>query len=235
MESNQSLSKDFIFGVITGVAIMAIIGLFYMSDGESSGNKTAPLGSGSAPTAAAPTPSNPSHGGAAPTAEVEVLEGDHIRGDVNAPITIVEFSDFQCPFCSRFHQTMAEVMANNDNVRWVYKHFPLDSIHPLARKAAEASECAGDQGKFWEYADELFNRQTQISTSLFSSLASDLGLNTGDFDSCLDSGKYADKVEADYQAGLAAGVRGTPGNFINGQALAGAVPYSQIQGIIDSL
>ena len=230
-QNNTPLSKDFIFGVITGVAIMAIAGLFYMSDGSMATKKT---GADDQPTAAAPTANQPT----APTptnVDIEVGDDDHIRGDKNAEITIVEFSDFQCPFCSRFHQTMQEVMANNDNVRWVYKHFPLDSIHPLARKAAEASECAADQGKFWEYADELFARQSQLSATLFETIASDLGLNTGEFNSCLDSGKYADKVEADYQEGLAAGVRGTPGNFINGQSVAGAVPYSQIQSIIDSL
>jgi len=228
------ISKDFIFGAVSGIALMAIIILGYLvlagaapsEKGTTVNNKVA------ANNPTQPTNNQP----AQPTnVDIEVTEDDHIRGPKDAEITIVEFSDFQCPFCNRFHDTMKQVLAENDNVRWVYKHFPLDSIHPLARKAAEASECAADQDKFWEYTDELFARQDTMSDATFESIASDLGLNIGTFSNCLDSGTYADKVESEYQLGLQSGVRGTPGNFINGQAVPGAVPYSQIQGIIDSL
>lgn len=168
--------------------------------------------------------------------DVKVAQGDHIRGNANAPVTIVEFSDFQCPYCSRFHDTMSEVMENYPNeVRWVYKHFPLDSIHPAAREAAEASECAGEQNKFWEYNDELFDNQSKIKSSYFPKAAEVVGLNIKQFNECLDSGKYADKVEEDYQEGIKLGVRGTPGGFINGEEIGGAQPYSVLSEMIDSL
>lgn len=167
---------------------------------------------------------------------INVSENDHIRGNKNAPVTIIEFSDFQCPYCSNFHETMKQVVENYPNdVRWVYKHFPLDSIHPYARKAAEASECAADQDKFWEYTDELFKNQSNISPEYFSRVAKSVGLNTSQFDECLDSEKYKSKVNNDYQQGIQAGVRGTPGNFINGQSVPSALPYEQIKSMIDGL
>jgi protein-disulfide isomerase len=166
----------------------------------------------------------------------EIASKGNVRGNPDAPITILEFSDFQCPFCSRFHQTMLKIMDEYpDKVKWVYRHFPLDSIHPVARKAAEASECAGDQNKFWEYNDQLFAEQDKISPGFLKELAQEIGLNTEEFNQCLDSGKYASLVEEDLQQGLSIGVRGTPGNFINDQTLGGAVPYEQLKTTIDSL
>lgn len=161
---------------------------------------------------------------------------DNIRGDIEALITIVEFSDFQCPYCSSFHNTMTKVMEDYpDKVRWVYKHFPLDSIHPYARKAAEASECAAEQGNFWEYSDVLFSQQSKINLPFLKEAAVEIGLDVDKFNVCLESDKYASKVEQDYQEGLKSGVRGTPGSFINGQELGGAVPYEKLKTIIESL
>ncbi|NQU82743.1 MAG: DsbA family protein [Parcubacteria group bacterium] len=160
----------------------------------------------------------------------------HIRGNFEAPITIIEFSDFQCSFCARFHDTMKEVAeAYPTQVKWVYKHFPLDSIHPYARKASEASECASDQNKFWEYTDGLYAGQSEITPEFLKELAKEIALDAVTFDECLDSGKYADKVEADYQEGIAAGVSGTPGSFINGELLGGAVPFSSIESKIEGI
>jgi len=174
--------------------------------------------------------------GPAELVDVDYDENSHIRGDILAPVTIIEFSDFQCPYCSRFHDTMKEVVAAYPTqVKWVYKHFPLDSIHPVAREASEASECAGEQGKFWEYADRLYEDQSKISSSFLKELSVELGLNTAQFDDCLDNGKYADRVEKDYQDGLAGGVSGTPGGFINGEVLGGAVPFATLQGKIDTI
>ncbi len=173
-----------------------------------------------------------------PTIDIEPTydESSHIRGDVEGAVTIIEFSDFQCPYCSRFHDTMKEVMANyQTDVKWVYKHFPLDSIHPYARKAAEASECAGEQGEFWQYADGLYENQSKIAPDYFAELAQEVGLNVDQFTNCLDSDKYADKVEADYQEGRSLGISGTPGGFINGEVLGGAVPFSTLQSKIDVL
>lgn len=160
--------------------------------------------------------------------------GSHFRGIATAAVTVIEFSDFQCPYCAKFHETMQEVVKNYPTeVKWVYKHFPLDSIHSYARQAAEASECAGEQGRFWEYADQLYVRQSEIKPSLFNELAQSLGLDTERFEQCLDSGKYEDKVKADQQEGAEAGVTGTPGSFLNGQALGGAASYEAIKALID--
>jgi protein-disulfide isomerase len=122
-------------------------------------------------------------------------------------------------------------------VRLVYRHFPLRSIHPQAQKAAEASECANNQGKFWEMHDKLFefNNAGTLTLENMKKAAADLKLNTSTFNTCLDNGETADRVEQDYQDGIAGGVRGTPGTFINGQYIAGALPFEQIKPVIDSL
>jgi protein-disulfide isomerase/copper chaperone CopZ len=178
-----------------------------------------------------------------PTAEPEktiqtftITSNDHIRGNINAPVTLVEFSDFECPFCERHAPTMEKILQDYpQKVRLVYKHFPL-GFHPNAQKAAEASECASEQGKFWEYHDELFtNLNNGFSTEKFKQFAKDLGLNTSTFNSCLDSGKYTQKVQNDYQEGLTKGVNGTPATFINGQLTSGALPYESFKQIIDGL
>lgn len=167
-------------------------------------------------------------------AEFITSEEDHIRGNPEAPITIIEFSDFQCPFCKKFHPTMKQVLENYpDQVRWVYRHFPLDSIHSEARPAAEASECAAEQGKFWEFSDALFDNQEKLSQALYTELAQDLGFDMEQFNDCLSSRKYKDRVEANLQEGIKAGVKGTPGSFINGEEIPGAVPYEYLKAAIE--
>ena len=165
---------------------------------------------------------------------LEVTSLSHLKGNPDAPITIVEFSDFQCPFCQRYHPIIAQLISDYPNqVRWMYKHFPLDSIHPQARLAAEASECAAEQDKFWEFADQLFESQAILSSDLYQQLAIDLELNREQFQNCFDNRKYQDKVEADYQAGIKLGVRGTPASFINGESLVGAVPYNTLKSAVE--
>ena len=190
------------------------------------------------PTAPAPS-AQPAGSTTGTDTNFEISADDHIRGDFNAPITIVEFSDFQCPFCSRFHPTLLKILDEYPGkVRWVYKHFPLASIHPQAQAAAEASECAADQGgndAFWAYGDALFDNQSSLGRDLYVRLAKEQGLNTNEFESCIDSGKFKQKVQDDYQEGIAAGVRGTPGSFVNGQSIPGAVPYEQVKSIVDNL
>lgn len=167
--------------------------------------------------------------------DIEIRDDDHIRGDKNAPITIIEYSDFQCSYCTRFHETMNQVMNNYDGkVRWVYRHYPI-STHLYASKAAEASECAAAQGKFWEYNDALFKNQEDIENGIFNQLAKEIGLNSNSFEQCLDSGKYKEKVETDHREGKSLGVTGTPGNFINGKKLRGAMPYEMLKDEIDQL
>lgn len=165
--------------------------------------------------------------------EIDVA-GEPAKGPQDAPVTIVEFSDFECPFCSRVVPTLDQVTESyGDQVRLVFKQFPLRQIHPNAQKAAEASLCAHDQGKFWEMHDAMFADQRNLGVPALKSKAQELGLDTAAFDQCLDSGKYADAVQEDLEQGSEAGVGGTPALFVNGRFLSGAVPYEQIAQVID--
>ncbi len=163
-------------------------------------------------------------------------------GAANAPVTIVEFSDFQCPFCeSFFNQTLPQIQKeyiDTGKARIVYKNLPITNIHPYAEKAAEAAECAEEQGKFWEYHDLLFqNQKAWVSgnaTTLFKEYASTLKLNTTGFNSCLDANKYSSEISKDLQDGRNAGVSGTPTFFINGIRVVGAQPYTVFKDTIDS-
>ncbi|MFH1671647.1 MAG: DsbA family protein [Candidatus Portnoybacteria bacterium] len=165
----------------------------------------------------------------------EIKEGSNIKGNPEASISIVEFSDFECSYCAKFNQTMDQIMKDYpNNIKWSYRHFPL-SGHKDARSAAEASECAAEQGKFWEFHDGLFENQSRLGEGLYLELAQKLELDPDLFKECFESRKHKDKVEEDYQAGIKAGVKGTPGNFINGQPLGGAVPYEVIKKAIESV
>ena len=177
-------------------------------------------------------------GAAPPTSEITITADDHIRGNIDAPITIVEYSDFQCPFCQRFHPTVLRALAEYPNdVRWVYRHFPLRNIHAQAQPAAEASECVaeqkGDEG-FWAFGDAMFENQGRLGTEFYREVAGELGVNLAQFDSCVSSNKYKDKVDADYNLGIQLGITGTPGSFVNGVPVLGAIPYEQLQSIIES-
>lgn len=179
--------------------------------------------------------------GTSSVVDVPVSDSDHIRGNANAQVTIVEYSDLECPFCKRFHETMKQVLATyGDKVRWVYKHFPLDQLHSKADKEAEAAECAGEQGgndAFWAYIDKVFEvtpSNNGLDLALLPAIAQDLGLDKGKFESCLSSGKYAELVEVQFQEGARLGVDGTPGSFVNGQPVRGAVPFEVLKEIIDA-
>lgn len=164
----------------------------------------------------------------------EVAATGPAKGPASAPVTIVEFSDFECPFCSRVNPTLAQVQETyGDKVRIVFRQFPLD-MHPNARKAAEASLCAQDQGKFWEMHDAMFADQRNLGVPALKAKAVELGLAGDEFAQCLDSGEYADEVQADLQAGVEAGVSGTPAMFINGIPLSGAVPFENVAEVIDA-
>ena len=186
-----------------------------------------------------PTAAPAGEGEAAPSAPVQIELGDSpSRGDKDAPVTLVEYSDFQCPFCSRhFSQTQPQIeeqYVKTGKVRFVYKHFPLDSIHPQATPAALASECAREQGKFWEYHDLIFQNQQSLGDASYKQWAAQLRLDTAEFNDCYDSKKYQDRVTADLQQGSSAGIRGTPGFFLNGQLISGAQPFAVFQQMIDA-
>ncbi len=173
----------------------------------------------------------------------EVTKEDHQRG--SGTVYFIEYSDLECPFCKRFHTTVKEVMDKyNGKVVWVYRHFPLDMLHSKARTEAEATECAFEQGgneAFWKLTDKIYEvtpSNNGLNLDDLPKLAEEVGLNGDKLQECIDSGKYKDKVEAQYQSGVSAGVAGTPGNFIvndKGEAWAmpGALGYESIAEIIE--
>jgi protein-disulfide isomerase len=188
---------------------------------------------------------------------VTIDVGDNpAKGPADAKVTIVEFSDFQCPYCGTFVQaTLPQILSNyGDKVRFVFMNFPLTSIHPYAQKAAEAGECANEQGAFWQFHDIMFQNQTTLTDLLtpdataglakvvdsLKGYAAQLGLDTAKFNDCLDSGKMADAVKADMtlaqKAATDAGLTrfGTPAFFINGNSLSGAQPYENFKAVIDA-
>ena len=240
MEKNQK--QSFGLGLAIGIAAVSLIGFVimgvaYVQKGNNTNtadsDKEAAAAYKNEPTTPPPAPDP------APEVDLKKLEvrnSEYIRGKKDAPVTVITYSDYQCPFCSRFHDTMKQVIADYPNkVRWVYRSFPLSSLHPYAQKAAEAAECAGEQNKFWEYTDEIFANQASLNNDYLTTAAKNIKLNTTKFESCLNDGKYVAKVKSDFSEGQSLGVNGTPGSFINGQSVKGALPYENIKAIIDSL
>jgi protein-disulfide isomerase len=188
-----------------------------------------------------PQPSQP--GSAVATVSIA---GNLVMGKKDAPVTMIEFSDYQCPFCKRFFETTLPTLKaeyiDSGKVRYVFRDFPLDQIHPHARKAAEAAQCAGDQGKYWEMHDLLFQNQQALQVESLKAHARSLRLNATAFDSCLDRAEYAAEVQKDFDDGVAVGVRGTPSffigrtrsdNTIQGVFLSGALPTPAFRQVID--
>jgi protein-disulfide isomerase len=166
---------------------------------------------------------------------VKVSAEGPARGPANAPVTIVEFSDFECPFCKRAAETVEQVMKTYEGkVRLVFRHYPLP-MHSNAKKAAEAASCANESGKFWPYHDLLFKNQTALAEDNLKAYAKEAGLDAGAFEKCLTSGKFATTVEKDTEEGAAAGITGTPAFFINGRPLIGAQPFEAFKEAIDDV
>ncbi len=173
----------------------------------------------------------------------EVSAAEYVRGNRNAEVKIIEYSDYECSFCKSFHPTMEQVMSEyGDKVAWVIRHYPLP-FHPKAQKTAEAAECVGELGgseAFWEMSDLMFEKMPGLELSGLGDLAASVGVNKGEFETCLNSDKYADKVTADMNSGSAAGIQGTPGGVIigkNGQRefIPGALPFEQVKQLIDKV
>jgi protein-disulfide isomerase len=163
------------------------------------------------------------------------VDPKRFRGKSSAPVQIVEFSDFQCPYCGSSEATVRQLLEKyGDQVALSYRDFPLKEIHPNAEGAAEAARCAADQGKFWEYHDRIFEKQTSLDKSGLTDLARNIGLDVSKFDSCISAGRYKAAIEQDRQQGTAAGVSGTPAFFINGIFLNGAQPALAFEKIIDA-
>ncbi|PIN75476.1 disulfide bond formation protein DsbA [Candidatus Woesearchaeota archaeon CG10_big_fil_rev_8_21_14_0_10_37_12] len=165
------------------------------------------------------------------------VDDDPVKGAESAPIIMIEFSDFECPFCGRFYtETLPQIQENyidTGKVKLVFRDFPLP-FHPNAQKASEAAECADEQSKFWEMHDVLFEHQTALSSANLKQYAADLGLDTDQFNDCLDSGKFADEVKKDNTDGQIVGVSGTPTFFINGIQITGAQPYAAFEQVIEA-
>jgi protein-disulfide isomerase len=251
IEYKKSVPTGMIVALVAVVAVAAFFAGSYFSNLESDAVTRSELNDaiskleskiGSAQLA--PSPSQP------PQPVKISLDDDPIRGDPNAPITIVEFSDFQCPFCARFHvQTLPSLLEeyiDTGKVNLVYRDFPIQSIHPNALPAAVAAECANEQGNYWEYHDTLFEKQSgwsrldsNTAISTFSQYATDIGLEQQQFDSCLGSGKYLEEVQGDLSDGRDYDITGTPGFFIGNEEIGfvkinGAQPFESFQRIIDA-
>jgi protein-disulfide isomerase len=167
--------------------------------------------------------------------KVEVAyDAARVRGNPKAPVTIVEFSDYQCPYCKKVEGTLNDLLTKyNGQIKLAYRDFPMRTLHPQAQLAAEASRCAEEQGKFWEYHDALLTDQSKLDEAGLTATAQRLGLHEKSFQSCLVSGKFKAQVEQDVQDGTKAGVSGTPGFFINGVSVNGSQPQVEFEKIID--
>ncbi|MAF50853.1 MAG: disulfide bond formation protein DsbA [Nanoarchaeota archaeon] len=227
-KSSMWKAGTFVFGVLFVISLFT--GGFGIGDDGDSGTGNAVR----QPTA--PSPTIPT--GIGNVNAEDLVDDDPFLGDEDAPLTIIEFSDFQCPFCKRARDDaiaqIEEQYVKTGKVKLVYRDFPLTSIHPLAQKAAEASECADDQGKFWGYHDLIFEKQSSLSASNLKAWAVELGLDTDEFDECLDSGKHAAEVRADTSAATSVGGRGTPFFVVGTQTLSGAQPFSAFQAAIEA-
>jgi protein-disulfide isomerase len=168
--------------------------------------------------------------------KVEIgYDAGRVRGNPDAPVTIVEFSDFQCPFSKKVQATLKDLLGKyNGRVKLAYRDFPMRTLHPQAQRAAEAARCAEEKGKFWEYHDALFADEAKLDEGGLIATARTLGMDEKAFQSCLSSGKFKPQIEQDLQDGAKAGVSGTPGFFVNGVFVNGAQPASEFQKIIDN-
>jgi len=170
----------------------------------------------------------------APRTTVTVNPDDPSEGKADAPVTVVEFSDFQCPFCLRVMPTLKQLRTKyGDKMRLVWKDFPLTQIHPQAFVAAQAGNCAREQGKFWEYHDKLFGNQSALQPDALKKYAADAGLDTAKFNQCLDSSKYEARVQDALAVGSRLGIGSTPTVYVNGRMINGAQPLEVFEAVID--
>jgi len=236
---------SFVLGLIGGVLVLCSIGFFILLSVVLKGNfspnidvSEAVEGAAAAevPNTAPQAPPEEKVGEVAP-----VTSADHVRGPADASVTMIEYSDFECPFCQRFHDTMNQLMADSaykGKVKWVFRHYPL-SFHANATPAALAAECASEQGKFWEFADKLYENQSELGDALYTRLAGELGLNKTKLADCVKNKKYQSVIDDQQSGGNTAGITGTPGTIIIGpdgskQLVPGALPIEAVKPMVDS-
>jgi protein-disulfide isomerase len=227
-QEKESVKKDGNRLMVPSAIIVAglIIGAAVMYSGSSGGVSPQPANLGAPPAVQGDL------------SFLSLRSDDHVLGDPSAKVTIIEYGDFECPFCGKmFNEVLGKLKdeyIKTGKAKLIYRHFPLNQIHPEAQKSAEASECAGEQDKFWEMHDILFANQSTLSVPNYKVWAGDLKLNQKQFNDCLDSGKFAAKVGSMYENGVNVGVSGTPATFINGTLVAGAQSYAAFKSVIDS-
>jgi len=231
MEKNKSSFWLGFFVGLAAVSILCFIGLLIFVLGQSESVDLAEKVQAQPQPQAQGQPEQPQ-----PEPVQPISEGEYVKGNKDAKVQIIEYSDYECPFCARHTATMQQLAQEyGDKVAIVFRNFPL-SFHQNAQKAAEAAECAGLQGKFWEMYDKLFalNESGTMSVDEFKKTAANLGLNTSDFNNCLDNGDMTQKIANDMIGAQKAGVSGTPGTFINGKLLSGALPIDEFKQEIDN-
>lgn len=237
---NKAITRGDLSVPLAVLVVGLLISISIIVSGK--GNQGETLGNANnGQTATNPTPVN------SPSAQnvKAVSQMDHVLGSLDAPVKVIEFSDLECPFCKSFHPIMKKIMAEyQGKVAWIYRHFPLDNIHPKARSEAEAAECAGELGgneKFWAYIDRLFEitpSNNGLDPQKLPQIATDVGLDRQKFQTCLDSGKYAGRVATDLADAKNSGGRGTPYSIVIAKdgrktPINDAVPYEELKTVIE--
>lgn len=228
-EDTLTFKRSHFYSVLTVLAFASGVLLGYVVWGVPAASITAPAANGAGAALQAPAAEQPEF------RRYDIpTENAYAIGPADAPITIVEFSDYQCPFCRRWHDEVYEPLlaAYPGQIRMVYRHLPLTSIHPDAMSAAEAAMCAGEQDAYWPFHEKLFSSET-LGSGTYLQYAQDLKLNMATFESCLSGRKYQQAVQADSDFAINLGVRSTPTFFINGIALVGAQPLDVFKQLID--
>jgi protein-disulfide isomerase len=238
-----SPKASFILGLVGGVLVLCTIGFFILLGlvikGQVGASPSEAVPSAAAPSAAVPSAAAPDENVVGEVAAV--TKDDHVTGAKDAVVTLVEYSDFECPYCGRFQPVMEQLMADpayQGKIRWVYRHFPL-SFHANAVPAAHASECASEQGKFWEMASKLYANQSALTEANFKAWAKELGLKEAKFAECYSASKYQTRIDADRESGTIAGISGTPATVILGKngsktLIPGALPIDQVKAMVDA-
>jgi protein-disulfide isomerase len=222
-----TFKRSYFYSVLVVFAFAAGIFVGYLAWGRAGGTSPS-AANNNRPAAGAPTQQ------AARRYDIPTA-GFYSTGPADAPITLVEFSDYQCPYCQRWHDQVYDSLmaAYPGQIRLVYRNLPLTQLHPQAMNAAESSLCAGEQNAYWQYHEKLFENSQLLSDSLYASLAAELGLDAAAFNDCMTEHKYKSQIEADMQFAIDLGVQSTPTFFINGLAVVGAQPLSAFQQVID--
>lgn len=239
MFENSNPRLVFVLGLVVGVGIFSLLSLVILLGFVMSDDSDSEIADDSSNTNQVVANTNTAADSELSAEMITISSDEAVYGNEDAKITIVEFSDFECPFCQKHHPTIKDFVDSNDDVKWVFKHFPLNS-HPQAKPASIAAECAHEQGKFFEYVADLFENQKSLASNYYTELASELGLDQSKFEACLESDEAATKVNSDYQMGIAAGVTGTPATIIFNEdgdieLVSGAVEESYIESVVNDM